>query len=50
MNWLVALLVYKAGVGPGIVAVVSEGEGPGPQPVVHPQHRQARPDGVARLH
>ena len=46
MNWLVALLVYKAGVGPGIVAVVSEGEGPGPQPVVHPQDREAGADAV----
>ena len=50
VDWLIALLIDQAGVGPGIVAVVCESEGPGPQPVVHPQHGQAGPYAVARLH
>ena len=50
MYGLVSLLVHQAGVCPGIVTVVGESERPGPQPVVHPQHRQASPDTVPRLH
>ena len=34
---------------PRRVAVVREGEGPRAQPVVHPQHRETRPDRVAGL-
>ena len=50
MHGLIALLIDQAGVCPGIVAVVSESEGPGPKPVVHPQHCQAGPDAVPGLH
>ena len=50
VHWLIALLINQAGVGPWIVAVMSESEGPGPQPVVHPQHCQAGPYAVPRLH
>ena len=50
VHWLIALLIDQAGVSPGIVAVVSESERPGPQPVVHPQYGQAGPNTVPRLH
>ena len=49
MNRFVPFLVNKAGVCPGIVAVMSEGEGPGSQPVVHPEHRQTGPNAVTTL-
>ena len=50
MHRLVSLLVHETGVSPGVVAVVGEGEGPGPQSVVHPQHRQTRAYAVTTLH